>query len=90
MGLSVTLGRWLGMAVMLVTLGPTLPPVCLLACLLACLLVSLFLLKFFALLAQLFIKFWMFEYVHFYFLWGSSAGKLPRAASPPDLHIQLL
>ena len=25
MGLSVTLGRWLGMAVMLVTLGPTLP-----------------------------------------------------------------
>jgi hypothetical protein len=54
------------------------------------LLVSLFLLKFFALLAQLFIKFWMFEYVHFYFLWGSSAGKLPRAASPPDLHIQLL
>jgi len=89
MGLSVTLGRWLGMAVMLVTLGPTLPYL-LLACLLARLLVSLFLLKFFALLAQLFIKFWMFEYVHFYFLWGSSAGKLPRAASPPDLHIQLL
>jgi hypothetical protein len=61
MGLSVTLGRWLGMAVMLVTLGPTLPP----ACLLARLLVSLFLLKFFALLAQLVVKFWVPEYVHF-------------------------
>jgi hypothetical protein len=35
MGLSVTLGRWLGMVVMLVTLGPTLPPVCSLASLLA-------------------------------------------------------
>ena len=65
MGLSVTLGRWLGMAVMLVTLGPTLPPACLLARSLARLLVSLFLLKFFALLAQLVVKFWVSEYVHF-------------------------
>jgi hypothetical protein len=64
MGLSVTLGRWLGMAVMLVTLGPTLPHL-LLACSLARLLVSLFLLKFFALLAQLVVKFWVSEYVHF-------------------------
>ena len=64
MGLSVTLGRWLGMAVMLVTLGPTLPYL-LLARSLARLLVSLFLLKFFALLAQLVIKFWVPEYVHF-------------------------
>ena len=61
MGLSVTLGRWLGMAVMLVARGPTLPP----ARSLARLLVSLFLLKLFALLAQLVVKFWMFEYVHF-------------------------
>jgi len=58
MGLSVTLGRWLGMAVMLVTLGPTLPYL-LLARSLARLLVSLFLLKFFAPLAHLFIIFWM-------------------------------
>ena len=63
MGLSVTLGRWLGMAVMLVTLGPTLPYF--LARSLARLLVSLFLLKFFALLAQLVVKFWVPEYVHF-------------------------
>ena len=59
MGLSVTLGRWLGMAVMLVTLGPTLPHL-----LLAC---SLALERLFALraLSVLFIKFWVFEYVHF-------------------------
>ena len=63
MGLSVTLGRWLGMAVMLVTLGPTLPYL-LLACSLAR---SLALELLFALraLSILFIKFWVFEYVHF-------------------------
>ena len=63
MGLSVTLGRWLGMAVMLVTLGPTLPYL-LLACSLAR---SLALERLFALraLSVLFIKFWVFEYVHF-------------------------
>ena len=63
MGLSVTLGRWLGMAVMLVTLGPTLPYL-LLACSLAR---SLALELLFALraLSVLFIKFWVFEYVHF-------------------------
>ena len=63
MGLSVTLGRWLGMAVMLVTLGPTLPyllPARSLAR-------SLALERLFALraLSILFIKFWVFEYVHF-------------------------
>ena len=63
MGLSVTLGRWLGMAVMLVTLGPTLPYL-LLACSLAR---SLALERLFALraLSVLFIKFRVFEYVHF-------------------------
>ena len=63
MGLSVTLGRWLGMAVMLVTLGPTLPYL-LLGCSLAR---SLALARLFALraLSVLFIEFWMFEYVHF-------------------------
>jgi len=61
MGLSVTLGRWLGMAVMLVTLGPTLPYL-LLARSLSRLLVSLFLLKFLRAPAHLFIIFRVFEY----------------------------
>ena len=60
MGLSVTLGRWLGMAVMLVTLGPTLPYL-LLACSLAR---SLALELLFSLRApaHLFIIFGVFEY----------------------------
>ena len=60
MGLSVTLGRWLGMAVMLVARGPTLPP----ARSLARLLVSLFLQELLADLAQLFIIFWMSKHFH--------------------------
>ena len=65
MGLSVTLGRWLGMVVMLVTLGPTLPPVCSLASSLACSLISLCSLarfKLFPLFAERFVPARVFKF----------------------------